>query len=94
MFKRDKKLACSFCGKRDFEVEKLVAGPRVYICDACVALASQIMQSGSSDRQTGRGRAGSLIQRVAVRLRRMMPGRHDPHRSEFHTLARHAYEKR
>ena len=87
MFNRERKLACSFCGKRDFEVEKLVAGPRVYICDACVALASQIMQSGSSDGQAGRGRPGSLIQRVAARLRRMMPGRRDPHRSKFHTLA-------
>jgi hypothetical protein len=87
MFKRERKLACSFCGKRDFEVEKLVAGPRVYICDTCVALAGQIMQSGSSNGQTGRGRAGSLIQRVAARLRRMMPGSHDPHHSEFHALA-------
>jgi len=94
MFNRERKLACSFCGKRDFEVEKLVAGPRVYICDTCVALASQIMQSGSSDGQTGRGRAVSLIQRVSARLRRMMPGRHDSHRSEFHTVARHAYERR
>ncbi len=50
MFKR--KLACSFCGKRDFEVEKLVAGPRVYICDKCVALASQIMQGSSTDAQS------------------------------------------
>ena len=92
MFNRERKLACSFCGKRDFEVEKLVAGPRVYICDTCVALASQIMQSGSSDGQTGGGRAGSLVQRVSARLRRMMTGRHDPHRSVSHTLARRAYE--
>ena len=73
MFNKERKLACSFCGKRDVEVEKLVAGPRVYICDACVALASQIMQSGSSDGQTGRGRARSLVQRVADRLRRLFP---------------------
>ena len=93
MFNRERKLACSFCGKRDFEVEKLVAGPRVYICDACVALASQIMQSSSPDGQSGGERSGSLIHRVASRLRRMMPGRHDPHSAELHhTLARHAYE--
>ena len=92
MFNRERKLACSFCGKRDFEVEKLVAGPRVYICDTCVALASQIMQSGSSDGQTGGRRAGSLVQRVSARLRRMMTLWHDPHRSVSHTLARHAYE--
>ena len=92
MFNRERKLACSFCGKRDFEVEKLVAGPRVYICDTCVALASQIMQSGSSDGQTGGRRAGSLVQRVSARLRRVMTRWHDPHRSVYHTLARHAYE--
>lgn len=38
-----RQLRCSFCGKKETEVLKLVAGPRVYICDACVAIASQIM---------------------------------------------------
>ena len=42
------RLACSFCGKGAAEVSKLVAGPRVYICDACVATASRIM-SASGD---------------------------------------------
>jgi len=74
MFNRERKLACSFCGKRDFEVAKLVAGPRVYICDACVALASQLMQSDGPGGHAGRESAGSLIQRIAARLRRMMPG--------------------
>jgi ATP-dependent protease Clp ATPase subunit len=41
-------MACSFCGKPDAEVAKLVAGPRrilrpVYICDACVAIAVRLM---------------------------------------------------
>jgi ATP-dependent protease Clp ATPase subunit len=42
-------LKCSFCGKRDNEVAKLVAGAlvsfrgRAYICDECVAIASRIM---------------------------------------------------
>lgn len=42
MFTRSR-LACSFCGKSAAEVSKLVAGPKVYICDACVAIASRIM---------------------------------------------------
>jgi hypothetical protein len=42
MFTRSR-LACSFCGKSAAEVSKLVAGPKVYICDACVATASRIM---------------------------------------------------
>ena len=39
------RLACSFCGKNASEVSKLVAGPKVYICDLCVATASRIMSN-------------------------------------------------
>ena len=42
MFKM-KTLACSFCGKTAAEVAKLVAGPRVYICDACASEVARIM---------------------------------------------------
>lgn len=42
MFRRTK-LRCSFCGKDESQVAKLVAGPKVYICDACVRAARQIM---------------------------------------------------
>ncbi|MEC3982541.1 ClpX C4-type zinc finger protein [Amycolatopsis sp. H20-H5] len=35
--------SCSFCRKPNAEVEKLVAGPGVFICDGCVALASQVI---------------------------------------------------
>ncbi|HET6892521.1 MAG TPA: ClpX C4-type zinc finger protein [Pyrinomonadaceae bacterium] len=38
-------LRCSFCRRNEDEVAKLVAGPRVYICDECVAVASRIMDS-------------------------------------------------
>ncbi|GAC1643104.1 MAG: hypothetical protein NVS9B11_12260 [Candidatus Dormibacteraceae bacterium] len=37
------KRQCSFCGKSDHEVRKLIAGPGVFICDQCVELASQIL---------------------------------------------------
>ncbi len=36
-------LVCSFCGKRQDEVRKLIAGPTVYICDECVALCMQVL---------------------------------------------------
>ena len=36
-------LRCSFCGKSQHEVTKLVAGPGVFICDKCVDLSSQII---------------------------------------------------
>ncbi len=34
---------CSFCGKPNTEVERLVAGPGVYICNECVALCTDIL---------------------------------------------------
>ncbi|MBU1041813.1 MAG: ATP-dependent Clp protease ATP-binding subunit ClpX [Proteobacteria bacterium] len=36
-------LACSFCGKSQVDVQRLIAGPDVYICDECVGLCNDIM---------------------------------------------------
>ena len=36
-------LKCSFCGKSQKQVKKLIAGPGVYICDRCVALCQGIL---------------------------------------------------
>ena len=44
---RRRLLTCSFCGKSETDVAKLVAGPKVYICDRCVAIASRIMDAHS-----------------------------------------------
>ena len=41
-----KSLRCSFCGKSEHEVQKLVAGPRVFICDACVAICADVLENG------------------------------------------------
>ena len=38
------KLRCSFCGKSQEQVRRLIAGPRVYICDECVELCSEIIE--------------------------------------------------
>ena len=46
-----RQLRCSFCRKSQDEVLKLVAGPRVYICDACVAIASRMMEDSPDDTQ-------------------------------------------
>lgn len=40
----DKNLHCSFCGKSQNEVKKLIAGPSVFICDECIDLCSNIMR--------------------------------------------------
>ena len=36
-------LSCSFCGKSQKEVKKLIAGPSVYICDECIGLCNDII---------------------------------------------------
>ncbi|MDY0360848.1 MAG: ATP-dependent Clp protease ATP-binding subunit ClpX [Desulforegulaceae bacterium] len=40
----NERLFCSFCGKSQKEVKKLIAGPAVYICDECVQLCSEIIE--------------------------------------------------
>ena len=37
-------LYCSFCGKSQHEVKKLIAGPTVFICDECVELCMDIIK--------------------------------------------------
>ena len=40
----DKLLYCSFCGKSQHEVKKLIAGPSVFICNECVDLCNDIIK--------------------------------------------------
>lgn len=42
--KSEKLLYCSFCGKSQHEVKKLIAGPSVYICDECIELCNDIVR--------------------------------------------------
>jgi ATP-dependent Clp protease ATP-binding subunit ClpX len=44
-------LFCSFCGKNQKEVKKLIAGPAVYICDECIQLCSEIIEE-ENDKDT------------------------------------------
>lgn len=47
--KDDVKLKCSFCGKTQNQVHKLVAGPGVYICDQCIELCSEIIEEDEDE---------------------------------------------
>ena len=49
--KESKILYCSFCGKGQNEVRKLIAGPSVYICDECVDLCNNIIEEELSDEE-------------------------------------------
>lgn len=42
---RRRQLRCSFCGKTDGQVERLLGGPKVFICDACVAVCNKILEA-------------------------------------------------
>jgi len=45
-------LYCSFCGKSQHEVRKLIAGPTVFICDECVELCMDIIKEENKDKDT------------------------------------------
>ena len=45
-------LFCSFCGKNQKEVTKLIAGPAVYICDECIQLCSEIIEEENEQEAT------------------------------------------
>ena len=47
--KGDKLLYCSFCGKSQHEVRKLIAGPSVFVCDECVELCKDIIREEAED---------------------------------------------
>ena len=71
LFSRRRGLACSFCGRGEADVAKLVAGPRVYICDRCAAIAMRIMDAaGAAPRppSPAGGMFGLLITRFVRRL--------------------------
>ena len=49
----DKLLHCSFCGKSQHEVRKLIAGPSVFICDECVELCNDIIREEIQEKSAG-----------------------------------------
>ena len=54
----DKLLYCSFCGKSQHEVRKLIAGPSVFICDECIELCNDIIRDeivGAADTENLKG---------------------------------------
>ncbi len=59
----EKLLYCSFCGKSQHEVRKLIAGPSVFICDECIELCNDIIRDetqGDTPGVAGAGKPGGL----------------------------------
>lgn len=52
---QEKLLYCSFCGKSQHEVKKLIAGPSVFICDECISLCNDIIRDEISEDASGFG---------------------------------------
>ena len=65
MAKFDAHLKCSFCGKSQDQVRKLIAGPGVYICDECIDLCNEILDEELVDSQ-GNPRPGAEPSRKAA----------------------------
>ncbi|MFH1147802.1 MAG: ATP-dependent Clp protease ATP-binding subunit ClpX [Pseudomonadota bacterium] len=57
--RKGKDLLCSFCGKSQDEVKKLIAGPAVYICDECIELCNDIMAE-EYEKEEAAKRGGSI----------------------------------
>ena len=57
----DKPLYCSFCGKSQHEVKKLIAGPSVFICDECIDLCNDIVREELPQTVLGQGEAGDRL---------------------------------
>ncbi|MCA1975047.1 MAG: hypothetical protein LDL44_19615, partial [Caenispirillum sp.] len=51
----EKLLYCSFCGKSQHEVRKLIAGPSVFICDECIELCNDIIRDEIAADHGGKG---------------------------------------
>jgi ATP-dependent Clp protease ATP-binding subunit ClpX len=56
----DKLLYCSFCGKSQHEVRKLIAGPSVFICDECIELCNDIIRDEMMENVSTEAGKGSL----------------------------------
>jgi ATP-dependent Clp protease ATP-binding subunit ClpX len=52
-YEEKKQLKCSFCGKTQEQVKRLVAGPGVYICDECIELCSEIIEEEFDEARAG-----------------------------------------
>ena len=70
--KKSEELHCSFCGKKETEVLKLVAGPQVYICNECIAIANQIVND-SQDNHPPTVQP-SVIRKLLIRFRQFWHG--------------------
>lgn len=64
----ERTLVCSFCGRNEHQVAKLVAGRAGFICNTCAATAHRIMSEPSSDPSS----SGAWSSRLFARIKRVL----------------------
>ena len=64
----EKVLYCSFCGKSQHEVKKLIAGPSVFICDECIELCNDIIRD-EAPADVGAGKAAKSDLPVPIEIK-------------------------
>ena len=75
MAKFDAHLKCSFCGKSQEQVRKLIAGPGVYICDECIDLCNEILDEELVDGHSGTTSSGGSSRQAADTPRGKAPSK-------------------
>lgn len=61
---KDRNIRCSFCGKSQKEVERIIAGPGVYICDECIKVCTNIIENDlyeDSEISSGEDKSNELL---------------------------------
>ncbi|WP_433365910.1 ClpX C4-type zinc finger protein [Actinoplanes sp. CA-142083] len=64
-------LCCSFCAKPSPEVEKVIAGPGVYICNECVERCNDVLRSEQADRRVSTWEEGMTDEQILDQLPRV-----------------------
>ena len=71
--KEDQAIRCSFCGKRETQVERLIAGPGVYICSECVQACSDLLSDEIRMDQRGKLRTPEQLP-TPMEIKKFMDG--------------------
>ncbi len=58
---------CSFCGKSQDDVAKLIAGPAVYICDECIELCNEIVLEGALPEEVGQKEEAAVLKPMEIK---------------------------
>ncbi len=71
-------LYCSFCGKSQHEVKKLIAGPTVFICDGCIYLCFSIVASEDTPDKKSSDKIGAKLRtEIAALVKRRLAAEQD-----------------